>query len=444
MRISLAGRTASGLAPSIGDKPGAGLRDDAPRPAIFLHRSRLDARPCKMNFSLRFATASLPVGRPGTRTGTAGRGNRARHRPPTESVMHPYQSLPQKHFWRSAVAQRNFFDIEGLWEPRFDLREYHPVSTFGSCFAQHIGKALAARHYAWLDAEPAPLGLSVENRRRFNYGVFSARTGNIYTVSLLHQWLRWSFAEDAPSHFWEQEGRYVDPFRPNIEPGAFESPDELLRSRGQAIEAFRAAVTESRVFVFTLGLTESWFDRRAGYEYPMCPGTVAGTFDEASHEFRAQSFEDVKRALDAALGLLRRHNPALHVILTVSPVPLTATNSGQHVLVATMQSKSVLRAVAGEATAAHDFVDYFPSYEMISSPVFRGTFFEPNLRSINPAGVDFVMDTFFECLAARFGASTASLEGTATPGTLSEAQLRRQREDAVCEEELLGAFGERR
>ena len=358
--------------------------------------------------------------------------------------MHPYQRLPQKHFWRSAVAQRNFFDIGDLWEPKFGLREHHPVSTFGSCFAQHIGRALAARRYAWLDAEPAPLGLSVEHRKTFNYGVFSARTGNIYTASLLHQWLRWSFAEDAPQDVWEQQGRYVDPFRPNIEPGGFDSPDELLRSRGQAIEAFRTAVTESRVFVFTLGLTESWFDRRRGHEYPMCPGTAAGTFDEASHAFRVQSFEDVKRALDAALGLLRRHNPALHVILTVSPVPLTATHSGQHVLVATMQSKSVLRAVAGEAAAAFDFVDYFPSYEMISSPVFRGTFFEPNLRSVNAAGVDFVMDTFFECLAARFGASTASADGAAAPGSASEAQLRRQREDVVCEEELLGAFGERR
>ena len=41
-------------------------------------------------------------------------------------------------------------------------------------------------------------------------------------------------------------------------------------------------------------------------------------------------------------------NPRARLLLTVSPVPLAATATPNHVLVASIHSKSVLRAVAGE------------------------------------------------------------------------------------------------
>jgi len=43
----------------------------------------------------------------------------------------------------------------------------------------------------------------------------------------------------------------------------------------------------------------------------------------------------------------------------------------------------------------YDFVDYFPSYEIIMSHPFRGMFFQNNLRTIHEQGVDFVMSHFF-------------------------------------------------
>ena len=45
--------------------------------------------------------------------------------------------------------------------------------------------------------------------------------------------------------------------------------------------------------------------------------------------------------------LLRDYNENMRFILTVSPVPLVATAGSEHVLAATLYSKSVLRAVAG-------------------------------------------------------------------------------------------------
>ena len=348
--------------------------------------------------------------------------------------MNPYVNVSSSGFWRPAVADRNMFDISGLWEPKFSVRPNMKVSTYGSCFAQHIGRALASRGYNWFITETAPFGASDETVKNFNYGVFSCRTGNIYTPTLLLQWLRWAFKLDpVPDEIWQIRDRYYDPFRPNIEPNGFSSKEEVIISRQATLDAFKRSVVESDIFVFTLGLTEHWINS-SGYEYPMCPGTVAGTFDENVHLFRNLSFDQARHALVAAIKLMLDYNKRLKFILTVSPVPLTATKSGKHVLVATMQSKSILRAVAGQLSDNRGNIDYFPSYEIINSPVFRGTFFEPNQRSVNKNGVALVMDHFFSEQKERFGTIPSS----------KVSQKTNANNDIVCEEELLESFGEQK
>jgi len=362
--------------------------------------------------------------------------------------MNPYTSQPARAFWSPAIAKRNFLDIEGLWTPKYAFPKNRKIATFGSCFAQHIGRAFDRRGYKWLRTETAPRMLSEENAKRFNYGVFTARTGNIYTSSLLAQWVGWALDDVAvPDEIWEKDGRFYDPFRPNVEPDGFASAQELIISRNETIRAFGEAVRTAGVFVFTLGLTESWWNRAGGYEYPMCPGTVAGTFDAAQHEFRNQRFGTIGKTLRESIRRMRQENPKLRFLLTVSPVPLTATATDNHVLVATMESKSILRAVAAETIEDRSFIDYFPSYEIINSPVYRGSFFEPNQRSVNHHGVDHVMNMFFSCLNAKFP-EKGSILATPKPTTERKSGPAQADEtgalsadDLVCEEELLASFG---
>jgi len=347
--------------------------------------------------------------------------------------MNPYTKLADKHFWATAVARRNMFEISGLWEPKARIKPGDKIVTFGSCFAQHLGNALKSNGFNWHITEKAPPALGVDDARKFNYGVFTARTGNIYTVSLLRQWTSWALGDaQPPEEVWEKGGRFYDPFRPNVEPDGFESVEELRLSRQMAIEAFRRALEESDLFVFTLGLTESWFNVRDGYEYPMCPGTVAGTFDPDAHRFVNQDYATILSTLTEVLRRIRSVNRSVRILLTVSPVPLTATMSGAHVLVATMESKSILRAVAGRLTKQFAFVDYFPSYEIINATAFRGTFFEPNQRSVSGAGVNHVMKLFFECHDAKFPP-----QAHRQPRPKPQARAA----DVVCEEQLLDAFG---
>lgn len=348
--------------------------------------------------------------------------------------MNPYENLPAKAFWKLSVANKNMFDIDELWDPKFDIPPNHNVVTFGSCFAQHIGDALKARGFNWLSTETPPHGLSEHNARVLNYNVFSARTGNIYTTSLLKQWTKWALGKtEVPSEFWTNGSRFYDPFRPGIEPNGFASEEEMKQSQAQAIRSFRESINKAHCFIFTLGLTESWINE-AGFEYPMCPGTVVGDFDPDKHRFRNQQFQEILLDLEGAILMMREVNPSLQFILTVSPVPLTATKSNNHVLVATMESKSILRAVAGQLATNNSYIDYFPAFEIINSPVFKGIFFEPNQRSVNPYGVNLVMDCFFTCLKTQFGEHEAA-----------EAKPLAQKidTDEACEEELLEAFGEK-
>ena len=353
----------------------------------------------------------------------------------------PYSDLPPQAFWRTGVAEAGVYGLRDLWSSPWTLPSDARFATFGSCFAQHISRALKERRMGWVNGEPAPFGTPADLAQKFNYGVFSARTANVYTAAQLRLLLRMAAGQtpiEVPELWDSPDGRIRDSLRPSIEPDGFASREEALLSRQAMVRGLRRAVMAADVFVFTLGLTEGW-ESADGQPYAACPGTQGGSFDPAQHRFVNYRTAAIREALDNSLALLQMMNPAIHLLLTVSPVPLTATASGAHVLVATMRSKSVLRAVAGEMAEDEPSVDYFPSYEIISGAPTRAAFFEPNLRSVVPQGVEVVMGHFFRGL---------HLAGHARHGAEAEVDVARNRaiaddirhEALLCEEAALEAY----
>lgn len=351
-----------------------------------------------------------------------------------DNPPHPYYDLPASAYWRSGVAAQLPGPLTGLWEPAFPIAPGDGVATFGSCFAQHFGRALRARGYRWVNFEPPPRKVPQALSLQYGYRQFSARTGNIYTPTLFLQWLRWAFDQaQMPPEGWPDGARLRDPFRPRLEPDGFTDSAEMHHMRRVTLRALRNAVRKARVLVFTLGLTERWVDADTGLEYPLCPGTAGGRFDPARHAFAPLDYPQALAAMADAMDLMRTENPDLRFLLTVSPVPLAATASGAHVLCATSGSKAILRAVAGALAETRPDTDYFPSYEIISSPVHGGRFFGPDMRQVTQEGVDLVMDSFFGTMATRFP------DNAPAPPAPSKPLAR----DVVCEEELYAAFGPR-
>lgn len=317
----------------------------------------------------------------------------------------PYKSQPERAFWRASVGSRHYADLADMWQP-MPLRKSDRIATAGSCFAQHIGNNLAARGAAFMDMEPAPpLFTSAAEARNWGYGVFSCRYGNVYTTRQLIQLFDEAHGTRTPAErVWKKQDRYYDALRASIDPVGQDSCETVLALRKRHLTAVRRMFAELDVFVFTMGLTEGWESTRDGTMFAVAPGTVAGAYDPDRHVFRNLRHAEIRDDMVAFWERLRKVNPTARMLLTVSPVPLAATATQNHVLVATTYSKSVLRAVAGELSEDIADIHYFPSYEIISSHPGRGMFFEPDLRNVNMSGVDYVMRHFFTGpLATEFG-----------------------------------------
>ncbi|MEH0069665.1 GSCFA domain-containing protein [Pannonibacter sp. Pt2-lr] len=345
-------------------------------------------------------------------------------------MTNPYTSLPQSSFWKTGITEHGSGGaLKDIWQPRFAISRDTRILTAGSCFAQHISRWLTANGYDWADTEPASEELTDNERRDGQYGVFSFRTGNIYTAALLRQWLEFALGARPPVlDLAEEDGRHFDLLRPAVPACGYESREGAREALERTLDAIRKGLKEADLFIFTLGLTESWI-HRDGHVYPMCPGTLRGTFDPGTVRFVNQAYEDVRRDMADAIGLARTVNPDLKFLLTVSPVPLTATASGDHVLSATIYSKSVLRAVAGDLCRELSGVDYFPSYELISAFPARGRFYEANLRSVTAEGVAHVMSHFSEGIGA-----IARSPGNGDPLRPAAAQSAKAADEILCDE----------
>lgn len=347
------------------------------------------------------------------------------------SAKQPYAQQPERAFWRKAVAAEHVTQMTGLFGGVPGLASKR-VATAGSCFAQHIGKALRARGLNYMDYEPAPPFLGAADADRLGYGVYSCRYGNIYTVRQLRQLFEEAFGRRQPlDAIWIRDGRYYDALRPGVEPKGFGSIDEVRALRASHLARLRSLFQELDLFVFTLGLTEAWASRRDGTVYPVAPGVIAGHYDPDEHELKNFRYPEVYEDLSAFLLELREINPAAQMLLTVSPVSLAATATANHVLVATTYSKSVLRAVAGDLAEDREGLFYFPSYEVITGAPTRHMYYNPDLRTVCQAGVNEVMRHFF---AEAPGSSAAPPAAAAAPAAaVVEASLGYEH----CEEALL-------
>jgi len=151
---------------------------------------------------------------------------------------------------------------------------------------------------------------------------------------------------------------------------------------------------QADVFIFTMGLTEAWMANCDGAVFPVAPQVVSESID--SHEYRFCNFtvSQMIADLDEFIQKLRSVNSAVRLLFTVSPVALIATYEKQHALVANTYSKSAIRAAIGEVSRQYDFVDYFPSYEVVIGGHSRGRYVESDLRTVTDEGVVRVLQLF--------------------------------------------------
>ncbi|WP_339616219.1 GSCFA domain-containing protein [uncultured Gilvimarinus sp.] len=315
-----------------------------------------------------------------------------------ERSHNPYKSLPNHCFWRRSISRVSPQEVDPVIEGSIKLKSSDKVATAGSCFAQHISNRLQRNGFSHLITEQAPSGAKGDSSSRKGFGNFSARYGNVYTARQLLQLFDRAFGNFIPTinHWMREDGVFVDPFRPQVEPSGFSSKENLEEERKKHLKAVKIMFEELDVFVFTLGLTECWESISDGSILPLAPGVAGGEMNSEMYAFRNFSKQEVQEDLASFIEKLKCINPSAKIILTVSPVPLVATYEKRHVLVSNTVSKSVLRVVAEEISNAYNNVHYFPSFEIITGNFNKGRYFKEDLREIDESGVDHVMRLFMQ------------------------------------------------
>ncbi len=316
----------------------------------------------------------------------------------------PYSSLPDHRFWRKAVTSLPPFAIDPLTATPFKIARHDRVATAGSCFAQEIAHRLQASGYTYYLAEEPPKGMSAAEANRRNYSMYSCRYGNLYTTAQLLQLIERAYGRFTPElDHWNrpEDGRFVDPFRPRIEPDGYATLDDMRADRERHFAAVRHMIETMDVFVFTFGHTETWRHKADGAILQLAPGVAGGVWDDSVYEFYNMTVSEVVRDFLASVDRIREINPKVRIVLSVSPVGIIATYEDRHVVVSNTAVKAILRAAADEVVRARPNIAYFPSYDLVNVSPNAARFYRDDTRRINSQGIDRTMKMFFDHFTER-------------------------------------------
>ena len=299
-----------------------------------------------------------------------------------KNLNNPYLGLADKSFWKKAIVEKTPTTLNDIYTKKFSISQSDRIATAGSCFAQHVSRSLKSN------------GFKVINKESSDY---SANYGNIYTVAQLLQLTKESIGTIPITDIaWDKEGGFIDALRPGAITSPLESSEDVSQYRLKHLHAVRTVLKELDVFIFTLGLTEAWIRVEDQVVFPSAPGVIAGEFNPELFEFKNYEYNSIVTDFKEFIATTKafRQGRPFKTILTVSPVPLTATASGKHILVANTYSKATLRTVA--ATLSEDpLIDYFPSYEIVTNPRYHLDSYNSNLRTVKQSTVKNVMTYFF-------------------------------------------------
>jgi len=243
--------------------------------------------------------------------------------------------------------------------PSFTLEPGQRIFTIGSCFARGIEMALEQR------------GFDIPTRRftvdKGEWGGDPMGVLNNYVPQAIAPHIKWAFGFetfDLALHAAEvRPGRFVDLQLPM---GFRPMPAEAVIARRERLSEIYRTLADSSVVLITLGLIEAWYDKKA-QSYVNCPPPKSTAKAEPDRfELHVLDYDQVVHSLRDLMALFDRVcKPGWRMILTVSPVPLTATFTTQDVAIANTYSKSVLRAATEAILAEYPNVEYFPSYETV-------------------------------------------------------------------------------
>lgn len=310
-------------------------------------------------------------------------------------VPAPIQARPHttRSRWRDFQADRTIHQ-----NPKPIFRTDSTIATMGSCFANELRAFLIQKGIGQLGPKIPEGALPLmhdASKEESSWGPWDGQSNlQWYNTFSIRQEVERAVGiwPHDPADYWTVsiggETLYQCPYRRRI----FADSPEKLAEITRAIDAsVKESLQKAEVVIWTLGLTEVWRKKDNGRFSCAEPGYCMGA-GHAETELVPSDYLSNYDNMDNALRLLREHFGQKKVVITVSPVPLGKTfRPDIDIVVANMESKSTLRAVAGRIAAECEEVTYFPAYELC---MLDPTTYRPDGRHVARDKVDQIMAFF--------------------------------------------------
>jgi hypothetical protein len=192
-----------------------------------------------------------------------------------------------------------------------------------------------------------------------------------------------STLNDEPIGHWQEHG---DLWINTMYHGQFNhsTKEKAEQSVKDATSRTNTELVDADVLIVTLGTSYAFRDRETGEIVTNCHRLPADRFERV-----LLSIDKMYSALNQVLLSLRKKNPNLEIILTVSPV--------RHVrdsLVQNQLSKSQLICLAHQLADNLAEVNYFPSYEIMMDDLRDYRFYDEGLVQPNELGLTYIKEKF--------------------------------------------------
>ena len=236
------------------------------------------------------------------------------------------------------------------------------ILCLGSCFATHMSSKLLTHKFESL---LNPFGILF----------------NPYSIAKAIQWLCVGadykkedlFFHDGLWHSFDHHGIFSHP-----------DPEQGLQQINSSLEKGRAFLLKSKWCVLTLG-TAYVFQKKSDQKIVAnCHKLPGSQFDRIK-----LSLDEVVQEMKIAIQNIRKQNPSIRFILTVSPV--------RHIrdgLVENQRSKATLLLATEQLVKELKEVYYFPAYELLLDDLRDYRFYEADMIHPNQQAIDYIWKRF--------------------------------------------------
>lgn len=265
------------------------------------------------------------------------------------------------------------------------------VFTIGSCFARNVENHLKQQGVTVLGTHTIPNEFYISDQKKpFSRGAFNAYTPKSMLELLNLESLDPSSTKGALAI---GDNLYIDMMASGTKQLCL---SDFVRLRNIMCSGY-AELREASTVIITLGYTESWYDSDEGIFVNRAPlGIKSLMKNGARFNFYNDNYTSVSNTLDEIVKKVKDIcSDDVKIIFTVSPVPLGNTFTELDVVKANIYSKSTLLTAVYDYVNKHSFVDYYPSYEMVSFSHRTKTWAEDGVH-VQSAVVSKVISKFIE------------------------------------------------